>query len=363
MTQSTAEVQKAQPDLNQNSRDEEPLSDPQDAPALSDPQDGSVEVEQPLTQVIEPHQNHTTAVEPEDLVEPPLGSDGEGMLEKSEELCNGHVPRGSPKSQPKSRKPRPPSLKMRTSLNAPDPSEVDDEPPIPPANYNFDPELYSDDSFNPFKSGGSKLQNSPPPCGTVSQSEPEAAPVGEEPPQDAHPIKMEFGVSDDSGPKKAPPKRLGKKSASKLPSCRKPRPKTSETSATEPTVDTTDSGLASESSVESAAPQNLDDVPIPKTTYNFDPSQWDDPNFNPFGGNAKLSNSPKLPKGSYNFDPDSFDDSIDPFKPSKTLGGAGDLSDTDRLAEMPAKVKLDCPLEEERKARQSPKKSKDRIIT
>ncbi|XP_048114130.1 transforming acidic coiled-coil-containing protein 1 isoform X2 [Alosa alosa] len=351
MTQGTAEVPKARLDQNQNSKKDEPLSVPPAGSALSGLLDGSAEVEQPLTQ------NHTMVVEP---VEPPIGSDGEGALERSDELCNGLLAKGSTKSQPRSRKARPPSLKMRTSHNAPDPSEVDDEPPAPQADYAFDPEL-CDENFDPFKSGGSKLQSSQPPCATVSQSEPEAEP-SEVAPQDAQPVKMEFGLSD-SELKKAPPRKLGKKPVSKLPSSRKSRSKVTETVAAEPAADSSSSQLAPASAVGSTAPQNLDDIPIPKTSYSFDPSQWDDPNFNPFGGGAKMNSSPVLPKGGYTFDPDNFDDSVDPFKPSKTLGGAGDLSDTDRLAEKPAKAKLDCPLEEDRKARQSPKKSKDRIIT
>ncbi|XP_062409741.1 transforming acidic coiled-coil-containing protein 1 isoform X2 [Sardina pilchardus] len=349
MTQSTAEVPKARLDQNQNSKEDEPLSVPPAGSALSGLLDGSAEVEQPLTQ------NHTMAVKP---VEPLLGSDGEGALERSEELCNGLLAKGSTKSQ--SRKARPPSLKMKTSHNAPDPSEVDDEPAIPKADYVFDPEL-CDENLDPFKSGGSKLQNSPPPCATVSQSEPEAEP-SEAAPQDAQPVKMEFGLSD-SEPKKAVPRKLGKKPVSRLPSSRKSRSKVTEPGAAEPAADSSSSEQAPASAVESTAPQNLDDMPIPKSSYSFDPSQWDDPNFDPFGGGAKMNSSPALPKGGYTFDPDNFDDSVDPFKPSKTLGGGGELSDTDRLAEKPARAKLDCPLEEDRKARQSPKKSKDRIIT
>ncbi|XP_031433537.1 transforming acidic coiled-coil-containing protein 1 isoform X2 [Clupea harengus] len=363
LIQSTAEVQKPSLDQNQNSKEDEPLSGP--------PEGSAVVEQQPVTHFTEPPRNHAVEVQP---AEPPVGSDGEGLL------CNGHSDKGSPKSQPrKSRKPRPPSLTMRTSLNAPDPSEVDDEPPAPQAGgYSLDPELCDNNSFNPFLSdGGSELQSSPPPppSATVSQSEPEVKPSETRPQdaqpvkmefgsngQDAQPVKMEFGLNDDE-PKKPPPRKLGKKTASRLPSCRKPRPKAAEP-AVEPTMDSTSSDLAPASAPESTATRNLDDLPIPKTSRNFDPSQWDDPNFDPFGGGAKTSSSPGLSKGSYNFDPDTFDDSVDPFKPSKTLGGAADLSDPDRMAERSEnRQKLDFALEEEKKARQSPKKSNDRIIT
>lgn len=52
-----------------------------------------------------------------------------------------------------------------------------------------------------------------------------------------------------------------------------------------------------------------DDIPIHKASYNFDPAQWDDPNFNPFGSNSEIPVSPKLNKPSHRFDSDTFDES------------------------------------------------------
>ncbi|KAK2896790.1 hypothetical protein Q8A67_011278 [Cirrhinus molitorella] len=68
--------------------------------------------------------------------------------------------------------------------------------------------------------------------------------------------------------------------------------------------------------------KDIDDIPIPKGSYNFDPSKWDDPNFNPFSSSTGVPNSPCLSKGSYSFDADSFDDSIDPFKLSNKIGNS-----------------------------------------
>ncbi|XP_063065940.1 transforming acidic coiled-coil-containing protein 1 isoform X2 [Engraulis encrasicolus] len=384
MTQThSPEAQKPTLDQNQNSKEgDEPLSDP--AP-------GSTMVEPPVTSSPEPTQNITTELEPPTET---IGPDSGTVTGRSEELCNGHANnKRSPKSKTKSRKPRPPSLDMQTSLNAPDPSEVDDEPPLPKGGYSFDPDTFDDsvnpftsggskisnspppfdDSVNPFTSGGSKIRNSPPPSATtLNQSEPSGVPevVAAAPPEEtALPVKLEFGVSDDEPPKKPPPKKLGKRPTSKLPSSRKPRAKATEPAAAEPTATTylpaSEPTPAAAVPDPAAAAQSMEDMPLPKSSYSFDPSQWDDPNFNPFGGGggAKMSSSPTLPKrgGGYSFDPENFDDSVDPFKSTKTLGGAGAGGD-----DPPAKQRLDCPLEEaeEKKgARLSPKPGKDRIIT
>uniref|UniRef100_A0A8C1V5B2 Uncharacterized protein n=1 Tax=Cyprinus carpio TaxID=7962 RepID=A0A8C1V5B2_CYPCA len=226
-------------------------------------------------------------------------------------ICNGHTEEPSSKPQTKSLKTRPPSLKVKAPLNGVDPNEVDDDPPIlPKGSYNFDPDQF-EDAINPFATRGSKLQNSPPANASIPKSE-----LMDEMP--AQPVMLEFGL-DDAEAKRPPPKKSGKKSSSKLTTPKKQRPKAAETAA--PPQETTSEQDQAPS--EDVAPMNVDDISIPKKSYNFDPSQWDDPNFNPFGGNSKLSNLPTLPERSYNFDPDNFDDSIDPFKPTKTLGGTG----------------------------------------
>ncbi|XP_058645476.1 transforming acidic coiled-coil-containing protein 1 isoform X2 [Onychostoma macrolepis] len=263
--------------------------------------------------------------------------------------CNGHIEEPSSKPQTKSLKPRPPSLKVKAPLNGVDPNEVDDDPPIlPKGSYNFDPDQF-DDAINPFTTRGSKLQNSLPANASIPKSE-----LTDEMP--AQPVMLEFGL-DDAEAKRPPPKKSGKKTSSKLTTPKKQRPKAAETAAPPPEMSSEQDQLPSED----MAPINVDDIPIPKKSYNFDPSQWDDPNFNPFGENSKLNNSPTLPKGSYKFDPGNFDDSIDPFKPSKTLGGSDTTKPT--TEKLTDKHKPEGTVEQRKKAGQSPKINKDRIIT
>ncbi|KAM3620906.1 uncharacterized protein V6R79_003585 [Siganus canaliculatus] len=306
-----------------------------------------------------------------------------------------------PIQKSKASKSKPPSLKVQTSLEDPYQTNEEQEIPVPKATYNFDPDQF-DDSFNPFTSGGSKIQNSPPPCGSGSFSRLEplgaAVPPSETsaavPPETEatesaskeKPVVLEFGL-DEGTVTKPPPKKLGgKKTVSKL-AAKKQRAKVSEPSskpAPEPPVPDKDSQQRLEPNPEpvsepvvdplpesalpvsdSTEPLSLDDVPIPKTgTYNFDPSQWDDPNFNPFGSNSKVSSSPVLPKGGYNFDPDNFDDSVDPFKSSKTLSNedsSATASQPDKKVKSEGKQKVGQQAGE-KKVRQIPKKSKERTI-
>uniref|UniRef100_A0A3Q0RHP4 Transforming acidic coiled-coil-containing protein C-terminal domain-containing protein n=1 Tax=Amphilophus citrinellus TaxID=61819 RepID=A0A3Q0RHP4_AMPCI len=67
---------------------------------------------------------------------------------------------------------------------------------------------------------------------------------------------------------------------------------------------------------------NEDEILVPKTSYNFEPDKWDDPNFNPFSSRKGIANSPKLSRPSYNFDANNFDDSIDPFKSSNKMANS-----------------------------------------
>lgn len=303
--------------------------------------------------------------------------------------------------QIKTSKSKPPSLKVNVSLNNLDQTNEEEDLPVPMATYKFDPSQL-DDSFNPFTSGGSKIPNSPPPCGPSSL--PTLEPLCESLPaceassvapaevemmkssSNAKSMVLEFGL-DEGRVSKPPPRKLGgKKTISKL-ATKKQKQTGSGASgklAPKPTVSETDpqpvsepvSQLASETVpdplpetalpvLDSTAPLNLDDVPIPKTgTYNFDPNQWDDPNFNPFGGNSKMSSSPVLPKGSYSFNPDDFDDSVDPFKPSKTLS----TEESSTSAPQPEKKVTDKGHQKarlpagEKKARQIPKKNKEKSI-
>uniref|UniRef100_A0A8C5UB66 Transforming acidic coiled-coil containing protein 1 n=1 Tax=Malurus cyaneus samueli TaxID=2593467 RepID=A0A8C5UB66_9PASS len=73
------------------------------------------------------------------------------------------------------------------------------------------------------------------------------------------------------------------------------------------------------------------------------PECWDSSNLSSLSGSSALHHLPALPKGSYQFDPNNFD-SVDPFKPTKTLAS----SDADS-----------CSTADNN----SPKKPKSRLIT
>ncbi|KAI5624568.1 transforming acidic coiled-coil-containing protein 1 isoform X2 [Silurus asotus] len=148
----------------------------------------------------------------------------------------------------------------------------------------------------------------------------------------------------DGESKKSPSQKRGNKKAGTKPTSKKTKPKM----------------MSGEHDTRAAS--NVDDIPLPKTSYNFDPSQWDDPNFDPFGGKSNIQNSQTLPKVSYNFDPDNFDDSMDACKPTNKIIGSND-SERSNDEEPKVEQNKECPLLEERKVRQSPKKSKDKIIS
>nr|XP_014344311.1 PREDICTED: transforming acidic coiled-coil-containing protein 3 [Latimeria chalumnae] len=128
----------------------------------------------------------------------------------------------------------------------------------PKTSYRFDPNKI--DSINPFKSEVSKLQNSP------SESSETAKP---------EPMKLEFDFSDGSTIKKPPPKKLGKRLGDKV---------------LHKKAVTSKEPLEKPISVK----PDEEDIPIPKVSYKLEWDQFDDPNFNPFGGGSKISNSPKL---------------------------------------------------------------------
>ncbi|KAM9814072.1 transforming acidic coiled-coil-containing protein 1-like [Neosynchiropus ocellatus] len=319
--------------------------------------------------------------DPVPTAEPPVEPVEEHLEEKPIVTSEQSISQISPKHKgPKTSKPKPPLLDITSAADEAAPSMEEQEIPLPKATYNFDLD-HLDDSFNPFTSGGSKIQNSPPPCSSSSFTRPEPIGGAVTPSEDssstpsrasipeAKPVLLEFGL--DEGPaSKPPPRKLGgKKTVSKF-SAKKQKPKVSDDSSKSgPAVSETPPTVEPEpapepgpevSTSDGSLPQNLDDVPIPKAgTYNFDPSQWDDPNFNPFGSNSKVSSSPVLPKGSYSFDPDNFDDSMDPFKSSKTLS-MGEAPTASAEQKPKAEGKKTGPPSGERKPRQMPKKSKER---
>ncbi|KAG9263386.1 transforming acidic coiled-coil-containing protein 1 isoform X1 [Astyanax mexicanus] len=307
----------------------------------------------------------------------------------SQPVCNGHLPERSQTSVPKA---RPPSLKMKSPLNAVDPNEVDDEPPpLPKGSYSFDPNQ-CDLNFNPFASGSSKMQNSPVlPKGTYNfdpdnfdsldsldpfkssskglalssdsaKAETDPLPASSSIPKaqlpDPESNSQSEAGEENLGSKRIPQQKQGKRPGTKVtPKKQRAKALTDKSEVSE---------QPSHPECDSSAPLNVDDIPISKKSYNFDPNQWDDPNFNPFGGTSKMSNSPTLSKGAYTFDPDNFDDSVDPFKPSKAFGASNDSTKAETEISvdiLDKQTNQERPLVEERKARQSPKKNKDRIIT
>uniref|UniRef100_A0AAY5EDC1 Transforming acidic coiled-coil-containing protein C-terminal domain-containing protein n=1 Tax=Electrophorus electricus TaxID=8005 RepID=A0AAY5EDC1_ELEEL len=197
-----------------------------------------------------------------------------------------------------------------------DPSEAVDSPLPPKGSYKID--LDDLDSFNPFQTGGSKIQNSPPlgrkvlvnkspPYKTedeVSEPKKEAdasAPqllhaVPEEKPNDAEMLSATFQAKDShvllefnsdgaDVKRKPPPKCLGVK-----------RPP-----ASKPATKKNTSALAEKKTLEvKLKPETSDptndrapvDVPVARGAYSFDFDKFDDPNFNPFGTSAKMGNSP-----------------------------------------------------------------------
>ncbi|KAG8574296.1 hypothetical protein GDO81_009132 [Engystomops pustulosus] len=104
--------------------------------------------------------------------------------------------------------------------------------------------------------------------------------------------------------------------------------------------------------VQKATTNQTEDVPLSKSSYNFDHSQWDDPNFNPFGGKSALPSSPTVTKPPTGFNMDLEHDVMDHHKPCKTLSG----SETD-LSQDPK------PRKGTGSARSSPKLGRSRLIT
>ncbi|XP_064209987.1 transforming acidic coiled-coil-containing protein 1 isoform X1 [Anguilla rostrata] len=174
------------------------------------------------------------------------------------------------------------NLNLRAELNKARPPSLKMKGPLngpDPSEVDdgFDPDQYND-NVNPLTGGGSRLQDLAPP-----------AEVTEGTARDAQSIRMEFGLAGDSETgevKKASPKKQGKKAGGRH-AHKKATSKLAE-------LDTAD-----------------------------------------------LGSSPVLSKGSYSFDPDAYDDSVDPFKPSKTLAGEDSLKtapSADTLGEGPLRL-------------------------
>uniref|UniRef100_A0A8B9F4D9 Transforming acidic coiled-coil containing protein 3 n=1 Tax=Amazona collaria TaxID=241587 RepID=A0A8B9F4D9_9PSIT len=135
----------------------------------------------------------------------------------------------------------------------------------------------SPDVTNSSRSGESKLQN----VSVAEKASAEELAISKEEPAEkpdvikAGPVKLEFDF-DNTTARKPPPKKLGKRPGIKPPSRKIP--------ITKPKTENTE--VQNKSNVE-------DEIPVPKASYKVDWDKLDDPNFNPFGGGAKISTSPE----------------------------------------------------------------------
>lgn len=209
-------------------------------------------------------------------------------------------------------------------------SFVDDAPLAAKGLYTLD--FDNLDAINPFQTGGSKIQNSPvlgrkapesvpdpvveetqikentpttvadkPEAAQEVPTEPEVKPISpvapistnaakpsaaecmsqpSDAPNREGPVKLEFNFDDDSQVKpKPPPKKFGK------------RP---------PGLKSKAGKRASEVKPpnESAVKPDASDVPVSKGSYSFDFDKLDNPDFNPFGTQSNINNSPKCSKKS-----------------------------------------------------------------
>ncbi|NXU47642.1 TACC2 protein, partial [Turnix velox] len=203
-----------------------------------------------------------------------------------------------------------------------EPSQISAEKPVPEGSC----PLESFEGVNPFSTGGSKVQNSPP-AGkktlplTTAPEPVEVTPPDtggqEDPPVKGTAVRLEFDyseekeVSEDQQESTLPPpsKKAGKKPGAKMPLRRPKTKKAVEKLDNAPTTPT-------------KSPPDPNEIPITKGSYTFDIDKWDDPNFNPFSSSTKMQDSPKLPQQTYSFEPEGCEDTIDPFKSSSKVANS-----------------------------------------
>ncbi|XP_068277476.1 transforming acidic coiled-coil-containing protein 1 isoform X1 [Nyctibius grandis] len=234
---------------------------------------------------------------------------------------------------------KPPSLGRKAE-------ESTEETPVPRASYPFDPEQY-DEGVNPFVAGGCRLQGSPPasprrlprPGGSPGEPGGDPEPQGQVPKPEVD--VTEQGESAEA--RRATPRKGSRIPASKL------TPKRHREPPRRPAED---------------AERGPTEPPPPRGSPRLGPELWDSADLNPLGASSALQNSPALSKGSYQFDPNNFD-SVDPFKPTKTL--ASSAADSCPTAENSLNEILESQTLEVQddlvKGRDSPKKPKSRLIT
>ncbi|NXF50255.1 TACC1 protein, partial [Oceanites oceanicus] len=243
-------------------------------------------------------------------------------------------------SQGQLRKVKTPSLGRKTE-------ETTEETPVPQASYQFDPEQY-DESINPFGVGGCRLQSSPP-AAPRRLSHPGGSPgeLGGDPALEPKEQIPKPEVDCTEGGESADARRAAPRKGSRIPAS-KLTPKRQRETPKKPAEDA----------------ERGPTEPPPRGSPRPGPALWDSPGLNPFGGSSALQNSPTLSKRSYQFDPNNFD-SVDPFKPTKTLASTAadscptaDNSLNEILESQTLEVQDDLV-----KGRDSPKKPKSRLIT
>ncbi|KAM6234971.1 transforming acidic coiled-coil-containing protein 1 isoform 2-T2 [Porphyrio hochstetteri] len=223
--------------------------------------------------------------------------------------------------------------------------ETTEETPVPQASYGFDP----DESINIFATGGCQLQRSPP-ASPRCLPQPSSSPgelEGDLTPEPKRQVLKPEGdfpeVGESVEARRAVPRKGSRIPASKLtPKRHRESPKK--------TAENTERGPT--------------EPPPPWGSPKLGSTHWDSPNVNPFGASSALQNSPTLPKGSYQFDLENLD-SLDPFKPTKTLSSSttGSCPAADNsLNEILESQALEVP-DGLTKSRESPKKPKSRLIT
>lgn len=212
------------------------------------------------------------------------------------------------------------------------PPAKQESPIAPKGSYQWDPDNF--ENIDPFKTGGSKIANSPVlgrkdpvcvpiapsalnPC--VTEAEPFTAPPETVQNPEEQPIipknqsvRLEFDYTEENS-ETSQPKKVAKKPGGKMP-LRKPKLGLKKAPATQIEHLDNDPPMVHNG--------NEEEIPIPTAAYNFEPDKWEDPNYNPFISKKGISNSPKLSRPSYSFDPNKFDDSIDPFKSSNKINNS-----------------------------------------
>ncbi|XP_072619582.1 transforming acidic coiled-coil-containing protein 1 isoform X2 [Vulpes vulpes] len=236
-------------------------------------------------------------------------------------------------SRSKLRKPKPVPLRKKTIGEFLETDIALEGTPLPQASYQFCPDEMDGNTSSLLESA--RIQKSPPDTKeTSSTPSSDTNDSGVELLEESRnsPLKLEFDFTEDVEnieSRKGLPRKLGRKLGSKLP------PKVQKDSINKP---------VGAKGVDQPADPAADSAPPSQASAKLDPSQWDSPNFNPFGGHSTLQNSPLLSsKGSYH-----FDESMDPFKPTTTLASSDFCS--------PARNHINEILE-------SPKKAKSRLIT